>query len=178
MDDFLIHVQAYFILDIDTWFTRVKSLSDYSSKLTNSLGWTGRYVCLLSGSNESLWTIILCDAVVDPLFELPASFLVVLFDIFSCNWFQTCCRRRAIAYFTRVVLLSLSHFFISSEARESASEKLAIRPWPWSVVGSRPAVQMWNAMYRRSKIWQAMRTLCFFNFEMKNKWNDNSLAFS
>ena len=43
-----------FIGDIDTWFTKVKSLSDYSSKLTNSLGWTGRYVCLLSCSDESL----------------------------------------------------------------------------------------------------------------------------
>lgn len=46
--DFVLDIQAYFVVDIDTWFTKVKSLSDYSSKLTNSLGWTGRYVCLLS----------------------------------------------------------------------------------------------------------------------------------
>ena len=46
--DFVLDMQAYFIGDIDTWFTKVKSLSDYSSKLTNSLGWTGPTIEQLS----------------------------------------------------------------------------------------------------------------------------------
>lgn len=56
---------------------------------------------------------------VDPLLELPASFLVPLFDIFSCYSFQTCCPRRGIAYFMRIVSLYTCHTCLYPLRREN-----------------------------------------------------------
>lgn len=62
---------------------------------------------------------------VDNFFELPASFLVLLFDVFSCNLFQTYCCRRDIAYFMRIVslytcLTSLYPLRLENQRRRSA----------------------------------------------------------
>lgn len=72
---------------------------------------------------------------VDPLFELLASFLVLLFDIFSCNSFQTCCRRRGIAYFMRIVSLYTCHTCLYPLRRENQRRRSSQsdRRGRWSV---------------------------------------------
>ena len=148
--DFVLDIQAYFVVDIDTWFTKVKSLSDYSSKLTNSLGWTGRYVCLLSF--EQLSRAARRGSPFRTTSLISGPFVWHLFVQLIPNLLPT---ERYSVFYENCVSLYLSHLFISSEARKSAPKKLAIGPRPWSVVGGNFIYgSLWIAGQRYDGLWE------------------------
>ena len=102
-------------------FFKFSSVSSLYSNETNSRGWIGLYVCLLSGSDESLWTIISDGTLrVLPLAFCP-SFAVRFADFFWARLSQT-------AFLLGGILNFISYFF--RWLRKQSSTRLGI----WSPV--------------------------------------------